>query len=94
MLQIADGRILSGSQALESGLIDRLGNRTDALATAGRMAGLGAEPRTVRPPEPRATIWDVLLGTAAARILGRMAGPLDDASVPYLKFSIPTLHPM
>ncbi|MEX0907235.1 MAG: signal peptide peptidase SppA, partial [Gemmatimonadota bacterium] len=56
VLEIADGRILSGRQALDRRLIDRLGNRVDALATAGRMAGLGETPRTVRPPEPRATI--------------------------------------
>jgi protease-4 len=65
--QVADGRILSGRQALQQGLIDRLGNIDAAVAAAGRMAGLGDRPRTVYPPEERATIWDVLLGRSAVQ---------------------------
>ena len=40
--RVADGRVLSGRQALESGLIDRIGNVHDALASAGVMAGTGS----------------------------------------------------
>jgi protease-4 len=87
--QVADGRILSGKQALEARLIDGLGNRRDALAAAGRMAGLGEEPRIVRPPEDRATVWDVILGRASARLLGRLATPLDPDPAPSLKFIVP-----
>jgi protease IV len=88
---LADGRILSGRQALASRLIDRLGNREDALATAGRMAGLGAEPRTIRPPEPRVTLLDLLLGRSVAGALGRMASlarPLEPA-VPAVRYIVP-----
>jgi protease IV len=92
---IADGRILSGRQALEHRLIDRLGNREDALATAGRMAGLGDSPRTVRPPQPRVTIWDLILGRAALGVLSRLTAPLDPAlSRPALKYVVPSLYPM
>lgn len=65
--EVADGRILSGRQAFELGLIDRLGNIEAAVAAAGRMAGLGERPRTVYPAEERATIWDVLLGRGMAQ---------------------------
>jgi len=65
--QVADGRILSGRQALQHGLIDRLGNIDAAVAAAGRMADLGERPRIVYPPEERATIWDVLLGRSAVQ---------------------------
>lgn len=37
---MAQGRVYSGTQALEIGLIDRLGNLDDAIATAARMAKL------------------------------------------------------
>jgi protease-4 len=87
--RVADGRILSGRQALESSLIDRLGNRRDALAAAGRMAGLGSEPRTARPPEDRATLFDVMFGRASARLLARIAAPLDPDPMPNLKFVVP-----
>jgi protease-4 len=87
--RVADGRILSGRQALESRLIDRLGNRRDALAAAGRMAGLGSEPRTARPPEDRATLFDVMFGRASARLLARIAAPLDPDPMPNLKFVVP-----
>jgi protease-4 len=87
--EVADGRILSGRQALERRLIDRLGNRRDALAAAGRMAGLGGDPRIVRPPEDRVTVWDLLLGRSAARILGRLAAPLDPDASPRVKYVVP-----
>ncbi len=37
---MAQGRVYSGTQALEIGLVDRLGNLDDAIATAARMAKL------------------------------------------------------
>lgn len=91
--QVADGRILSGRQALGHGLIDRLGNREDALATAGVMAGLGETPRTVRPPRRRPTVWDLILGRAAA-VAGSVLPLNETALIPRLKFVVPTHYPM
>lgn len=45
---LADGRVLSGERAAEAGLIDRTGTLQEAVDVAGRMAGLGEDPRTVR----------------------------------------------
>lgn len=85
----ADGRIVSGRQALAGGLIDGLGNLEDAVAAAGRMAGLGSRPRIVRPPEPRVTIFDLLLGRATVA-LDRFVRPLEEAAAaPRIKFVIP-----
>lgn len=86
--QVADGRILSGRQALERRLIDGLGNRRDAINVAGRMAGLGDDPRIVRPPEDRVTVWDLILGRGSARILARL-GALDPDPAPRLKYVVP-----
>jgi protease-4 len=44
---IAQGRVWSGSQALERGLVDRLGLFGDAVKAAGARAKLGADPRVV-----------------------------------------------
>lgn len=45
LIRIADGRIVSGRQALELGLVDELGNYYDAIKIAEEMGGLpeGAE---------------------------------------------------
>jgi protease-4 len=74
--RLADGRILSGRQALQSGLIDRLGSTQEAVAAAGRMADLGDEPRVVRPPEKKFRMIDLLLGRAgsAEAVWRRLAG--------------------
>ncbi len=39
--EVARGRVWSGSQALDRGLVDQLGNLDDAVAAAARQAGLG-----------------------------------------------------
>lgn len=44
---VADGRVMTGRQALEHGLVDQLGGLEDAIAVAGRMAGIEGRPRVV-----------------------------------------------
>ena len=44
---VAQGRVWSGAQALERGLVDRLGLYGDALKTAATRARLGDDPRIV-----------------------------------------------
>jgi len=47
---LADGRIYSGEQALAAGLIDRLGNFTDAITLAADLVGLDPEePQLIYP---------------------------------------------
>lgn len=74
---LADGRILSGRQALAQGLVDRLGNVEEAIALAGRMAGIGTDPGIVKPPRDReGLLADLLLGRTAMESLTRLANPL------------------
>jgi len=42
--EIADGRIFTGEQAKEMGLVDELGGLNDAVDAAGKMAGITGEP--------------------------------------------------
>ncbi|MGZ8429026.1 MAG: signal peptide peptidase SppA [Candidatus Deferrimicrobiaceae bacterium] len=60
VLAIADGRILSGEQAKELGLVDVLGNQEDAVTEAGKMAKIEGEPRVVTPPKKKFSILDLL----------------------------------
>ncbi|MBI5743658.1 MAG: signal peptide peptidase SppA [Elusimicrobia bacterium] len=49
---LADGRIYTGRQGLENGLVDKLGDLQDALDAAGEMGGIGKKPRIVRETAP------------------------------------------
>ena len=63
---LADGRVFTGSQAKEFGLIDQLGNFTDAVDQAMHLAGLGGEPPNLIYPEPKDfSLMDILSGKQA-----------------------------
>lgn len=49
--KIADGRIFSGRQAKEIGLVDELGDLEYAIKTASRLAGIKGEPEIVEKKE-------------------------------------------
>ena len=59
VVDLADGRIYTGNQALPLRLVDRLGTYQDAIALAGRMAGLPDKPNVVRQ-RPK-TFFDMLM---------------------------------
>lgn len=58
---IADGRILSGQQALGLKLVDRLGTLQDAIEEAGRLSGIAGEPEVLTPPRKRVDYRDLLV---------------------------------
>lgn len=57
-LGLADGRIYTGAQAKEAGLIDDFGNAEDAVAVAAQLAGIQGTPRVVGDVEP----WEQFFG--------------------------------
>ena len=59
--RIADGRILTGRQAMEAGLVDRLGDLDLAVERATSLAGITVKPE-VLTIQPRKTILQRLLG--------------------------------
>jgi protease IV len=65
---LADGRILTGRQALEAGLIDALGNLPDAISAAAELAGIDGEPKIVYPPRERSGVLDYLLEGAVGHL--------------------------
>lgn len=52
VLEIADGRILTGKQAKELGLVDTLGTLYDAKLIAASLAGIEGEPKVVQYRKP------------------------------------------
>ncbi|MFW5868739.1 MAG: signal peptide peptidase SppA [Armatimonadota bacterium] len=67
---IADGRIFTGEQALQAGLIDELGGFNHAVKVAGELGGIEGEPE-IRDISGDGTIFD-LIG-AQSRALARDA---------------------
>ena len=55
--KLADGRIYSGQQAKANKLIDQLGGMQDALASAGKRAGIAGKPRLKEYGPPGLLRW-------------------------------------
>jgi protease IV len=61
IMALADGRILSGQQALEAGLVDELGNLYDAIQAAADMAGIEGTPNVLYPPKKGPSVLDFFM---------------------------------
>jgi protease-4 len=65
--QLADGRIFSGEQAEELGLVDRLGGLQDAVEIAAEMVGIEGKPAVIYPKR-KLSLYELLF-TKSLRIL-------------------------
>lgn len=78
---LADGRVYSGPQALEAGLVDALGDLPQAVEAAKAAAGISGEARVVvyhRPgQQPESLFWTSAAAPPAAPMLDAnlLAGP-------------------
>jgi protease-4 len=73
VLELADGRIFSGREAKELGLVDYLGNFHDAVNIANRMAKIKGEVKLVYPEtKRRSLLWDYLFKDFADYIITRI----------------------
>ncbi len=69
--ELADGRIYTGQQALDNGLIDEIGNFYRAVELAGELGGIEGEPKIKRMGSG-AGLFD-FMGASADRLARRMA---------------------
>jgi protease-4 len=60
VLELADGRVFTGRQAKDLGLIDELGDLEDAIKIAGKMGGIEGVPKTIREKPKKVNIVDIL----------------------------------
>jgi protease IV len=60
LLKVADGRVLTGREALAHGLVDTLGGFREAKAWLAAKAGLTGEPVTVREPPEKGWVENLL----------------------------------
>jgi len=66
--QLADGRIFSGEQAKELGLVDRLGSLQDAIEIAAEMVGIEGKPAVIYPKR-KLSLYELLFKKSVRLIL-------------------------
>jgi protease-4 len=68
VIEIADGRILTGEQAKQLGLVDQIGNLQDAIDTTAKMVGIEGKPNILYPKR-RISLWELLIRETVSAIL-------------------------
>ena len=68
VVQIADGRILTGEQAKQLGLVDEMGNLQDAIDVAAKMVGIAGKPNIIYPRR-KVSLLNLLLENTVSTIL-------------------------
>ena len=68
VVEIADGRIFSGQQARDLGLIDSLGNFQDAVALAAQLAGIEGEPSIIYAEKKKPSLLDFFIQETISRV--------------------------
>jgi protease IV len=72
--ELADGRVYSGRQALDNGLVDQLGNFQDAINKAAELGGISGTPRVIEYTTPPS--WtDIILGFTTAWARAKQNAP-------------------
>ncbi len=66
--ELSDGRIYTGRQALELGLVDSLGNLYDAVDKAASLAGIQGKPKLVFPREEKLSLMNYLVQEVATAV--------------------------
>ncbi len=72
---LADGRIFTGEESKELGLVDRLGNFEDAIEWAGRLGGIKGKISTVYAREKKFSLLRYIADSSAKALLNRIADP-------------------
>jgi protease-4 len=60
--KLADGRVYTGQQAKQDGLVDEIGTYQDAVAATAKMAGIAGSPRILSPSKKSVSLLDLILG--------------------------------
>lgn len=83
---LADGRVFSGEQAKDLGLVDALGSLEDALLLAAETAGIRGEPEILYPEKKRFSLLDFILQETLQRALENIR---DSLAQPNFLFLMP-----
>ena len=67
VVPIADGRIMTGEQAKQLGLVDKMGNLQDAIDEATKLVGIEGKPQVIYPRK-KLSLWELLMRDMASAI--------------------------
>jgi protease-4 len=68
VVQIADGRILTGEQARNMSLVDKMGNLQDTIDITAKMIGIEGKPNVLYPKK-KISIWELLMRDMASAVI-------------------------
>jgi protease-4 len=72
---LAEGKVYTGEQAKQLGLVDAFGNLPDAIEKAGRLGGIKGKVKAVFPEKEGLSLLRLLLGQDTEESLSRLALP-------------------
>jgi len=78
---ICDGRVFSGRQAFEYGLVDKLGTYHDAIQRAAQLGGIVGKPKILKPRR-KTSMTDFLFGGTKTNILNKIN------DTPYIEYKL------
>jgi len=85
--ELADGRVYTGLQAQQLGLVDELGNLPRAIELAADLGGIEGKPRLVEYRRHEPSLFDLLFGMVSpARPFSDFLDLLELQAVPSLQF--------
>jgi protease-4 len=72
---LAEGKIYSGEEAKQIGLVDAFGNLQDAIQKAGRLGGVRGKVKAIYPEKEGFSLLRLILGRETEESLGQLALP-------------------
>jgi protease-4 len=85
IMRLADGRIFTGRQAKEMGLVDELGGLQDAVLLAGRLSGVKEKPEIVYGMKKKTTFLRYIIENMTSAVSGEIRrNAVDSRGAQYL----------
>ncbi|MFH1428774.1 MAG: signal peptide peptidase SppA [Candidatus Margulisiibacteriota bacterium] len=85
--KLAEGRLYTGSQAVQNGLVDEMGNFSWAVTVAKKLSGIDGEEKLVYYKED-GNMWLQQIGMEATKILGLEKGLLPEIKAGFPAFQV------
>ena len=79
---LADGRIFTGEESKELGLVDRIGNLEDAIEWAGRLGGIEGQISTVYAKEKKFSLLKYIMDSISLKLQLSSTIPVSNSTVP------------
>jgi protease-4 len=84
--EIADGRVYTGEQAKELGLVDELGGIQEAAEYLNKEAGLEGRPQLIYPPKEEDELFQKLLQGSARSVTRGVMQSVEEETAPRLEY--------